>query len=329
MRFGIVYGTRPEYIKVRGLKREYAKLIQYRQHTTLLDLESCLSDVQIDLSASSDNNRLNEIVSEVCKNSDWMNSVDGVIVQGDTTTAMAAAIAAANKRKIIFHVEAGLRTNDKSSPFPEEINRQVISRVADYHFCPTEASAENLRSEGLWRNIFVVGNTCLDDLSEYRVRNDGYILATLHRSENKDSINSWLEEISTLATKIGKKVIFVKHPSLKNVHNFDGIEIARPLDSHGFRGLLSRAELVITDSGGVQEESAFFGKKVIVCRDSTERPEGLQSGHLFLCNHPSRVGEIYNRLLKSKLPSECPYGDGRAAEKIWNIINERISSNSI
>lgn len=314
MKIAIVYGTRPEYIKLEPLFRSGVEVIKVNQHTSLLELEGAKFTRSIEVLESSD--RLNSIFSSIIS-SNAFDGIDLLIVQGDTATAAASAIAAFNKKIKIAHVEAGLRTWNKNSPFPEEGYRCIISEIADYHFCPTSLAASNLKKS----NVYVTGNTGLDSLLSVKVSNvNNSIPVTLHRSENKHIIDEWLSVINELSYKIGKTFDFYKHPSVK-CSEFENIRILPPINRKCFAEVLASSSFVITDSGGIQEEASFFGKKVIVCRDSTERPEGIDSGHLFMCSGPKDIFYMYDKLISSGEPLGCPYGNGRAASAIWNTLD--------
>lgn len=286
---------------------------------------------------------------------------DYVFVHGDTTTTMASSIAAFYSRAKICHVEAGLRTFDKSSPFPEEANRQITGRLCDFHFAPTRASRENLLKENIPENkIIVTGNTVIDALlsSVDKVKkrstniinflkdnleyDQDVILVTGHRRENHgkgfENICRALKKIALKKPQI--KIIFpvhlnpkVQEPTEKYLKGIKNILLIDPLSYPDFIWLMNRSKLIITDSGGVQEEAPSLGKPVLVLRNNTERPEAVMEGTVILVgsNKKSIVDETLSLLedkLRYKRMSELhnPYGDGNACKRIVNFIKEDIKS---
>jgi UDP-N-acetylglucosamine 2-epimerase (non-hydrolysing) len=280
---------------------------------------------------------------------------DYVYVHGDTTTTMAAGLAAFYSGAQICHVEAGLRTHNKRSPFPEEINRQVTGRVADYHFAPTEASKSNLLKENVdERTILVTGNTVIDALfdSSNRVQdldnveinklkelvdtNKKLILVTGHRRENHGqgfiNICEALKEIAVQHPEV--QIIYpvhlnpnVKKPVYEILSGIDNIQLIDPLAYPAFVWLMNESYLIITDSGGVQEEAPSLGKPVLVMRDTTERPDAVDAGTVILvgtdknkivdeANSLLNNGDRYNNM--SALHN--PYGDGTACKRIVSFI---------
>ena len=235
------------------------------------------------------------------------------------------------KKKIIY-LESGLRTYDLENPFPEEGYRQIVSRIADINLCPTKLSAKNLKKERIKGQIHIVGNTSLDNLIKYK-NNSSYsnkILITLHRNENLPIIKDWLSEIDKIAEK-NKDIEFIypihPNPIIKTeANNCKYIKKIDPLQHSELICILKDCKFVITDSGGIQEEACFFNKKIIVCRKTTERPEGIYSGHIYLCQKPEDLQyhflKINNNFLISK---KCPYGNGKSAKKILTILsNEEL-----
>jgi len=280
---------------------------------------------------------------------------DYVYVHGDTTTTMASSIAAFYSGAQICHVEAGLRTHNKKSPFPEEINRQVASKICDYHFAPTSASKYNLLRENIQdKNILITGNTVMDarfDSSE-RVKdldnpeiellkgivesNKRLILVTGHRRENHGqgfiNICEALKEIALTNSDV--QIIYPVHlnPNVKKpVYNIlsgvKNIQLIDPLAYPAFVWLMNKSYLIITDSGGVQEEAPSLGKPVLVMRDTTERPEAVEAGTVILVGTDKDIikKEVQGLLSDPRRYEEMsalhnPYGDGKACEKIVNFI---------
>ena len=243
---------------------------------------------------------------------------------------LAVALAAYNRGVKVIHLEAGLRTYDKDNPYPEEVYRQFISRITDIHLCPTEQNSINLKKENVCGQVFVVGNTVLDNLVEYGNGTYGNtILVTLHRRENHHWIDKWFTEINKLAHQYSEYTFVIPlHPNPNvQLHKdiLSNVKVIDPITHTETMNLLKECKLVITDSGGLQEEAAFFNKKVIVCRKTTERPEGIKTGHLYLCDSPNLLTNIFVKLEKDFYINEtCPYGDGRASEKIISIIDEKL-----
>jgi len=272
---------------------------------------------------------------------------DLVLVHGDTTTAYATALACFYKQIKVGHVEAGLRTFNKYSPFPEEMNRQMIGIIADYHFAPTETTKSNLISEGKDdNNVIVTGNTSIDVL-KYTVRKDyvnehlkwasdsKLILLTCHRRENagEPMVNVFKAVEKLVKDNSNIKIIYPIHlnPSIRvlaNKHlNHERIRIIEPLDVLDFHNFIANSFLILSDSGGIQEEAPALNKPVLVLRDTTERPEGIEVGTLRLIG--TNQEDVYSNtkdLLENKgtynIMSEAqnPYGDGFASKRIVDFI---------
>ena len=209
--------------------------------------------------------------------------IDYIMIQGDTTSVFALALAAFHRKIEIIHLEAGLRSFNNDHPYPEEFNRRAVSCMANIHLCPTQASALNLKEEKVGGKIHVVGNTVLDNLLGIPTSYKKHIVVTMHRRENHENMHMWFEKIDSLAKKYSNyEFIIPLHPNpnvQKHRHLLQKTTVVNALSHEGFIRLLASSHLVITDSGGVQEESSFFKKKCIVCRDHTERTEGLGQFH--------------------------------------------------
>lgn len=324
----LVYGTRPEFIKIKPLINEMIKVnIKFKtlftgQHQDLINEKA---DFNFEIKQSCDN-RLDDIISSCLHLPDKIfKNIDYVLVQGDTTSALGTSLTAYHRNKIIIHLEAGLRTYDKLNPFPEEINRQLISRLASIHFCPTEQNKNNLLQEGIKDKIFVVGNTGLDNLNHYKIQYDNIILATLHRRENHNQIDQWFNVLNNLAKQYDYEFIIPMHPNpnvQKYKHILTNFKVIDPLSHDKLLEILVKSSLVITDSGGLQEECSFFNKKCLVCRRITERPESLGKTS-FLVKEPDNLEELFNTHIKSpQVNYPCPFGDGKSAEKICNILKD-------
>jgi len=333
----LTYGTRPEYIKVKPLIDAFKlngiefKTLFTGQHKNLVGSDA---DFNLEISNTSDN-RLNNIISScVLLGDEYFEGIEYVLVQGDTTSALGIALSAFNRKVKVIHLEAGLRTYDTENPYPEETNRQLIGRIASIHFCPTELNYQNLINEKVLGDAYVVGNTGLDNLSEYlpMCEYGDTVLITLHRRENHDTIDEWFHEINELAIKYSKlKFVLPIHPN-PNVQKYKkiltNVEIIEPLSHDELIKLLVRVKLVITDSGGLQEECSFFNKKCLVCRKVTERPEsiGLTS---FMVDSPSNlIGIFESHINDFKSNVKSPFGDGLASLKISEIIINNYTNNS-
>jgi len=323
----IVYGTRPEYLKIKPLLKDNPSLhtLYIKQHVDIIDFGDPTHSIDVENKCE---NRLNSIFQQILlKTEQIISSYKNIVIQGDTATVAATALAAYNLKKKIFYIEAGLRSFDLENPYPEEGYRQMVSRIAAVNFCPTDLSAQNLRNEKVLGEIFVTGNTALDNLIDDK-KGASYgkdILITLHRNENLSILSDWAAQIDKLArTNSRYKFIYPVHPnpSIKEaVKNTKYITKVNPLEHREFIKILKNCSAVITDSGGVQEEGAFLGKKIIVCRKITERPEGLETGHLHLCKTPAELPEIFERVIRNvTIDTACPYGDGNAATKINTIL---------
>jgi UDP-N-acetylglucosamine 2-epimerase (non-hydrolysing) len=362
MKLFFAFGTRPETIKMAPLiheakKRGHQAIVGLSgQHREMVAPFLKWFDLQVDydLEIMRPNQTLTEITMYALEGYSRVLAEckpDIVFVQGDTTTSFVAALAAFYQGIKVAHVEAGLRTGNKLSPFPEEINRSLIGRIADYHFPPTIKSAENLKAEGLSENISVTGNTSIDAL-EYTLKklstqeqakaqpyleHDGrLVLVTTHRRENLgDGHREIFQAIKTLVQEFNDlKVIFPVHlnPRVREIvaqelDGLDRIHLCDPLDYTDFVGAMKKTTLILTDSGGVQEEAPHLGVPVLVLRNTTERPESVEAGCSFL------VGTSKEAILKqarqlltdpvhyAKVSKTAnPYGDGTASLKILDFI---------
>ncbi len=363
----IVFGTRPEAIKMAPLVKEFkqhrdsiTKVCVTAQHREMLDqvLEFFNIKPDYDLNLMKPDQNLFTLTADIITGlkpilEDF--KPDYVYVHGDTTTTMASSIAAFYSGAQVCHVEAGLRTHDKRSPFPEEINRQVAGRICDYHFAPTDASKANLLQENVQeKDILVTGNTVIDALfdSSQRVKDldnteieklknivdstKKLILVTGHRRENhgKGFINicEALKEIALNNSEV--QIVYpvhlnphVKKPVYEILSGVENIQLIDPLAYPAFVWLMNQSYLIITDSGGVQEEAPSLGKPVLVMRDTTERPEAVHVGTVILVGTDRQkiVSEAESLLhdanrYQSMSALHNPYGDGKACEKIVNFI---------
>lgn len=332
----LCYGTRPEWIKIKPLIEEFKKnnypykILFTGQHTDLLKEQKADFIVEI---LKTNNNRLNDIVrSMMTEHFSWILThgvyPSYVLVQGDTTSALAVALSAFHHGIKVIHLEAGLRTYDKENPYPEEINRRIISQIADIHFCPTHENAQNLYNEHICsKNIHVVGNTVIDNLLTYKKKcvYTNMILVTMHRRENHHWMDRWFIELDKLALRYSEfKFIFPIHPNpnvQKHRDLLKNITVINPLSYEEMLEHLVKARLVITDSGGLQEECSFFNKKCLVCRKTTERPEVVGQSS-FMVMSPEELGEIFDKHINDyKINYISPFGNGFAAKKITQILN--------
>lgn len=354
-----VVGTRPEAIKmapvILALKKEAwaeVRVLATAQHRHMLDQVLNFFDItpDIDLDIMRPNQALTTLTARLLLDMDDVllaEKPDVVLVQGDTTTVMAVALACFYHRIAIGHVEAGLRTWDMENPFPEEANRVITGRFARWHFAPTESSRQNLLREGIADSaITVTGNTVIDALLmtakkdlELGIDIDAskrLVLITSHRRENfGEPFRNICRALKTLAER-NPDVQFLypvhPNPNVKDVaHEMLGaspnVILCAPLDYAPFVAAMQRAYLIISDSGGVQEEAPALGKPVLVLRDETERPEAVEQRVVKLVgsDYERIVGET-QRLLDDKVAYASmsrgisPYGDGRGAERIVNVL---------
>lgn len=330
----IAIGTRPEMIKVEPLIKEFKKekipfrVLHVAQHPDL----GIKADFTISIITYAD--RLSNIIASVQRElSDILfeNDITHVLVQGDTTTAFAVALSAFNNKVKVIHLEAGLRTYDNENPWPEEANRRMISMITDVHLCPTQEDADNLDVEWAQGEVYVTGNTVIDSLVKYKdkCRYDNLVLVTMHRRENHERMREWFEAIEMLA-EYNREYEFILplHPNpavSKHRDVFDIVNVVDPLPHDEFLNLLVRCKLVITDSGGLQEECSYLNKKCLVCRGTTERKATLGVSS-FLIQSPVLLESAFNLHINSfKLDLESPYGEGNSAEIIVKILkNEAI-----
>lgn len=357
-----VFGTRPEAIKLAPLIKRLSlsqKLELYvavsGQHRQMLDgvLEEFGIIPNFDLAIMRENQTLAEITASVLEKLPALIAQvkpDAVLVHGDTATAFAASLAAFYQRIDVVHIEAGLRSGDIFSPYPEEFYRKSISSCAKWHFAPTERAGDNLIAEGVRReNIFIVGNTGIDALAATAERGGAelylresrpFALLTLHRREHSESeIESIFYALTRLA-EVNPQIDIV-YPVHKNpriaalaeriLKKEKNIILTEPLPTALFHSLLRRALFVMSDSGGIQEEAVFLGKPTLVLRDTTERPEGVALGVLRLVGSNADAiyqaadelihdAELYARM---SMPSNI-YGDGHASERISAILEKLL-----
>lgn len=362
-----IFGTRPEAIKmaplVKTLEREpgiESVVCVTGQHSTMLDQVLQLFDIAPDhnLQLMAPDQTLNGLTAKIIDAVDPVLQAvrpDRVLVHGDTTTAMASALCAFHRGIRVDHVEAGLRTRDMYQPWPEEMNRRTIDVVCDMLFAPTRSSSANLCAENLPGRIFVTGNTVIDTLLLTVRRLDGdpalcarldaqlprldphrrILLVTGHRRENfGDGFHNICDALVLLSRRRDLQIVYPVHlnpnvqkPVMERLGSAAHIHLVKPLDYLGFVRLMQRAHIVLTDSGGVQEEAPSLGKPVLVMRDVTERPEAVQAGTVQLVGtHVDTICDAAERLLDDERAYQAisrrvnPYGDGRASRRIVDAI---------
>ena len=360
MKILVIFGTRPEAIKMAPLVQRLrldleVKVCVTGQHREMLDqvLELFQITPEYDLNLMKPDQNLANLTGEVINGVTQIlqeEKFDWVLVQGDTTSTMAGAMAAFYQKVPVGHVEAGLRTYNLDSPFPEELNRQLTSRMALLHFAPTDNSKQNLIKEGFSeKNISITGNTVIEALrwvlkhsvSEEALlttdlRQSRVILVTGHRRENfGDGFQQICEALRTIAQqKPDVQIVYpvhlnpnVREPVNRILSNLPNLHLLEPLEYPQFVHLMNQSYLILTDSGGVQEEAPSLGKPVLVMRDTTERPEGVDAGTVKL------VGSIQQSIVEetihllndyvaySKMAfAHYPYGDGTACKKILDVL---------
>lgn len=359
-----IFGTRPEAIKMAPVVKRLAAensldsyVLVTAQHREMLDQILALHRIRpdFDLNIMSDRQTVTDITVRALTGIEGVLAKlrpDLVLVHGDTTTSFVGALAAFYQQIDVGHVEAGLRTYDIYSPYPEEFNRQGIGLIAKYHFAPTERARRNLISEGKKEHIYVTGNTAIDALHMTLdpgfthplldwVGDNRLILVTAHRRENLGMpMRHMFRAIERIAEECGDiRVLYPIHrnPAVRSVARevFGDDSIVRmvePLDVYDFQNIMSRAYLVLTDSGGIQEEAPSLGIPVLVMRNTTERPEGVEAGTLRLVGtDEENIYRNFKELLEDPRAydrmahSANPYGDGHAAERIVSIIREELN----
>lgn len=330
----ITYGTRPEYLKVKPLiklltKKNFPfKVLFTGQHK---DIAPSDADYSFEIDYVINNNRLDTVAGNILKQGDVFDDpeITHVLVQGDTTSVLSIALSAFHHGKTVIHLEAGLRTYDKRNPYPEETNRRIVSSIADIHLCPTELSKENLIDERTEGDIHVVGNTILDSLVDWlpKCEYGDTILVTMHRRENHDLMDEWFRRINQIAEfNPDLKFVIPLHPNpnvQKHKHLLTHVEVLEPLLHDELLEILVKSRLVITDSGGIQEECSFFNKKCLTCRIVTERPEAIGESN-FIVETPFQLLSIFSKhIYDYKIDFKSPFGDGHSSEKIYKIL-ERL-----
>jgi UDP-N-acetylglucosamine 2-epimerase (non-hydrolysing) len=372
MKLLFLFGTRPEAIKMAPLIKEFSKDSKFEvrvgltaQHRELLDQVMHFFGItaHYDLNVMKPNQTLHGLTSvliqDITEKILLQEKFDYVFVQGDTTTVLAGSLAAFYQKIPVIHIEAGLRSKDKFSPFPEEINRVLTSHIAAMHFCPTETAKGFLEIEGISKNVFVVGNTVIDALLNGLniIKNTSeevyfkkfekvdfskkIILVTSHRRENfGHPLDEILEAVYIVAEKFFNEIeiIFPVHPNpnVKEVVSkkliAPNIILYNPLDYPELIWVMDKSYFIMTDSGGIQEEAPSLGKPVLVLREVTERMEGVDAGTAVLVGYSKEKiifeaekllndSSYYNRIANSV----NPYGDGNTAGRVKQILEKVIN----
>lgn len=364
----VIYGTRPEAIKVapviKALERD-TKLrpivVVTAQHREMLDQVNEVFDIvpDVDLNLMAHGQTLNAIAGNVITKIDTVleeHRPDAVLVQGDTTTVMGAAVAAFNREIPVVHLEAGLRSGDINSPFPEEANRKIVSQIARVHLAPTMVSRSNLLADGVpEENIHVIGNTVIDalhwaverpssnsidELDDVESIDRRVLLVTTHRRENLGAnmvnIGKAMRDLATTYPDLLVVWPAHKNPTVRaaiapQIEDLDNVISIEPVEYGEFSHLIAKSDIVLTDSGGIQEEAPSLGKPVLVLRENTERPEAVDAGTVKLIGTETEriVAEVTLLLNDRKTYREManavnPYGDGHSAGRCVAILRDLL-----
>lgn len=367
LRVMVVFGTRPEAIKMAPLVKELQRrgdairpiVCVTAQHRDMLDQVLGVFGIEPDhdLDLMRPDQTLPDLTARVLQETTrvlQLEQPDVVLVQGDTTTAMATALAAFYQRIPVGHVEAGLRTDNRYYPFPEEINRRLVTPIASFHFAPTQTALDALHASGVAAGeAFLTGNTVVDALlhiiegtaapeASYPAPGRRLVLVTAHRRENFGeplrAICRAVRRVSVAVTDVD--IVYPVHPNpnvaavaREELDGFERVHLVPPLDYLEFVHLLNRSSIVLTDSGGVQEEAPALGKPVLVLRNETERPEGVAAGVAELVG-PNEEAIVQRSVALLSDPAEYArmsqarslYGDGTASQQIAGIILERLGA---
>jgi UDP-N-acetylglucosamine 2-epimerase (non-hydrolysing) len=367
----IVYGTRPELIKLAPLIKTFKKSFNVNvvctgQHKELLNNLYDWFDIQDqkNLEIMQENQSPSQVIARILESLDsTIEGSDFVVVQGDTATAFAASLTAFLHKIPVVHIEAGLRTDEMYNPFPEEMLRRQISRLATYHFAPTQRAVENLLREGISENVYLVGNTVIDALKETiqriesneektqkfmepimrdlvlkKIKGKKFLLVTMHRRENLGEEHSNLAKALKRVIKENPDLLIVfpvhPNPAVKEaiepyLADNENVLLIPPVDYVSFNTLLKDCFIVVTDSGGVQEEACALGKPTIVFRKTTERPEAIEAGTAVLSGtEEENVYQEITKLLKdekvynSRSKPSNAFGEGNASELVLKILKQ-------
>jgi len=358
-RITIIFGTRPEAIKLARLIYELKKeevietrVISTGQHKEMVQQVNDLFDIEVDknLELMKHGQSINELTSNILNKlrEEFLNfHPDLILVQGDTTSAFAAALAAFYEKIPVGHVEAGLRTESLLNPYPEELNRRLISQISSLHFAPTQKSFQNLSANNIKKNVFITGNTIIDALLHVKDKakpveslridwdKNKVLLASVHRRENwgnnLEEIALGLKKIIDLFPEVYlvlpmHKNLKVREPLERVLGKHERVILCEPFNYLEMIGAIKNSYLIVTDSGGLQEEAPTFGKPVLVLRETTERNEGIEAGvSKLIGTNQNNIVEELSSILKNKNAYDSmsrtnnPYGDGKSSERIKNI----------
>lgn len=369
----VLFGTRPEAIKlapvIKVLEKPcglfYPKVVVTAQHREMLDqvLDLFRITPDYDLDIMSPNQTLFDVSARALRGFEEIlikQKPAIVLVQGDTTSSLMGALSAFYCKIPVGHIEAGLRSFDKYRPFPEEMNRRLVSHIADLHFAPTASAAENLRREGIDKDkVFVTGNTVIDALREtvknklphdnplldsLDLKTHRLVLATAHRRENWETpLKEICQALLMLVDRFSDIVVVFsvhKNPKARDIiekmlSGQERIHLIEPLEYGPFCRLMSESYIILTDSGGIQEEAPSLGKPVLVLREVTERPEGIEAGTVRLVGvSAEKIAKAASRLLSDRREYDKmarainPYGDGQASKKIVDILKHWLEGRS-
>jgi len=363
-----VFGTRPEAIKMVPVIKKFMVseifsplVVVTAQHREMLDQVLNIFAIRpdYDLDIMGDNQTLEDITILTLKKLSEIIKIENprmILVQGDTTTTLVGALSGVYNKTAVGHIEAGLRTFDKFQPFPEEMNRKLTSTLADIHFAPTKSSYKNLLNEGIPKDkVFITGNTVIDTLlaviqNKYTFKkhidkiinkkNKKLILVTAHRRESfGQPLIDILSALKSIVTKFNNtQILFPVHPNpnikkevYNYLNNYPNIHLVDPMDYESFVHIMNASDIILTDSGGIQEEAPSLGKPVLVLRNKTERPEAVEAGTVKL------IGTDFNKIVNetARLITDKdeydkmarainPYGDGKASERIYNLVADYL-----
>ena len=334
----IVFGTRPEYLKVLPLIRVFQEekffpfqVLWIKQHAAI-DIDSSIDVIPIPIQNKSQY-RLEDIGSQILELlPPYLSSTTHLIVQGDTATVFYSSLVAFQQKIQVLHVEAGLRTYSLERPFPEEAYRQMVSRMAKMHFCPHEQSQELLSSEKVQGDIYVVGNTILDLIQSYslNVTTGNRVLITFHRRENWNLILDCIQQINLLVDQYPSlEFVWFLHPNQAlqeivrtNIHK--KVRLEHPMSHKPFAQEIANCYAILTDSGGIQEEASFLGKQCIVLRTTTERSH-IGFPYIQTIQRFEDIETIFKTLTPQVRPSCDVYGKGDTSKKIYSILKSQIA----
>ena len=340
--FSLVFGTRPEYLKMKPLIDLFYKekdiefqVIYIQQHTSI-DISFEFDIIRLPVLELSEN-RLEDLASQILRGlPSLLSKTTHLVVEGDTATVFYSALVAFQKNIKVVHIEAGLRTYTIDKPFPEEGYRQMVSRITSYHFTPHRDSEELLIQEKVNGKIYTVGNTILDLIKSYNLttQKGNTVLITLHRRENWTHMISYIKQINQLVDKYPHLTfIWFLHPneSLQKIVRdtiHHRVVLKNPMSHKPFSEEISKCYLILTDSGGIQEEASFLGKQCIVLRTTTERSH-IPYPYIQMIQHIEDIDTIFLKVTGELLPPCSVYGKGDSASKIYTILKSQIEEHKL